>query len=93
MERRSVKTNHSKNIELDKQVAEIMGLKVKDYQYKSLDPVQSTIFTSPPSFSTDSWTVNYMIRFMKEKGIEIPKLTYEPEKLAKAIVDSRRLWK
>jgi hypothetical protein len=91
MERgREVKTNHSKNIELDKQVAKIMGLKLKDYGYKSLDPIQSTIFSSPPAFSTDQWTVKYMMEFMLKKGIEIPKWTYEPNKFAQTIVDSMK---
>lgn len=91
MERsREVKTNHSKNIELDKQVAEIMGLKLRDYGYKSLDPAQGTIFSSPPAFSTDQWTVKHMMQFMKENNIELPKWTYKPEKFAQKIVDSKR---
>lgn len=91
MERgREVQTNHSKDIELDKKVAKVMGLKLPDYGYRSLDPVQSTVFSSPPAFSTDSRLVDYMISFAKENNIQLPKFTYDNILIANAIVEGVR---
>jgi len=84
---RTVKTNDSNNPKLDEKVAKVMGLKINKNKYRSLDPVQRTTFTSPPSFSTNPMLVNYMIKFAKEKGIKLPKWTYEPEKIAQAIAE------
>lgn len=91
MERgRTVQTNDSKDIELDKKVAVALGLKLPDYGYRSLDPVQSTIFSSPPAFSTDPRLVDCMIRFAKENNIPLPKFTYDNILIANAVVEGAR---
>lgn len=61
--------NGFSHFDIDKQVAEIMGLKTDDGFYRSLDPAQGTLFTNASHFSVDDRLIPYMIKFAKNKGI------------------------
>ena len=55
--------------DIDEKVAKIIGLKTEDDLYKSLDPVQETLFTNPPHFSVDERLIPYIVKFAKSKGV------------------------
>jgi len=65
-----VKTYHGDR-NLNDKIAQILGIKIAEYNYKSLTEGQSTIFTAPPQFDTDSWSVNYLKNYAKEHNITL----------------------
>jgi len=81
---------------IDDAVAAKLGYKVAEGQYKELriDLETGDVFVldellvdTPPEFSKDIFLVNLMADFANANGIQLPKWTNEPLKIAKAVAD------
>jgi hypothetical protein len=70
MKIRTVKTYHG-NYELNDKVADIIGIKLGEHQYKSLTPGQRTIFTAPPEFDIRDDAIEFLVGIARNRGVEL----------------------
>jgi serine/threonine protein phosphatase 1 len=97
MERGRIVKTYFGDRELNDKIAQIIGIKLSNYEYKALYEGQGTIFTAPPQFDVDHWSVEYLKKYAADKGVllngDTPKLIAKEfvEKMMRGVIKISRI--